>query len=336
MNDSAAVPKADYAVLQQAAEWFAVLHSGRASDEDRLRCRDWIDHADAHRAAWRRVESVARQVGGLGDHVADRAQVVRTLDTASALRLSRRRTLGLLTALLSTTAVAWSGAHVARSTTLMAWRADRRTAVGEIGEYWLDDGSQLWLDTASAADIDYSDQWRRIVLHHGTILVETATDHLHPSRALVVDTAHGRIRAIGTRFSVRFDDAGTDVAVLQGAVELTPATAAQPPLIVPAGSRGRLTTETATAQGDVPAGHGSWARGLLIVDQMPLADVVAELSRYRRGYLGCAPDIAHLRVVGAYPLRDTDHALSLLEATLPIRKRQRLSWWLTLEPLDGT
>jgi len=59
---------------------------------------------------------------------------------------------------------------------------------------------------------------------------------------------------------------------------------------------------------------------------------VAELSRYRRGYLGCAPEIADLRIVGTYSTTDTTQALATLEATLPLRVRTPMPWWTVLEP----
>ena len=47
--------------------------------------------------------------------------------------------------------------------------------------------------------------------------------------------------------------------------------------------------------------------------RLSLTDVCAELSRYRSGILQCAPEVAGLRVSGAYPLTDIDRALAMLE-----------------------
>ena len=41
-----------------------------------------------------------------------------------------------------------------------------------------------------------------------------------------------------------------------------------------------------------------------MADRMPLAEVLAELARYRRGLLRCDPQLARLAVSGAYPLLD--------------------------------
>ncbi|KAG1069902.1 hypothetical protein G6F40_017608 [Rhizopus arrhizus] len=65
---------------------------------------------------------------------------------------------------------------------------------------------------------------------------------------------------------------------------------------------------------------------------MRLGDFIAELSRYRRGYLGCAPEVADLRIVGAYAVGDTDRVLAALAATLPVRVRATMPWWVVVVP----
>jgi len=64
---------------------------------------------------------------------------------------------------------------------------------------------------------------------------------------------------------------------------------------------------------------------------MSLGEVVKELRRYRNGYLGIAPEVAHLRVFGSFPLRDTDNTLSMLASALPIRIQRTLPWWVSIE-----
>ncbi len=60
----------------------------------------------------------------------------------------------------------------------------------------------------------------------------------------------------------------------------------------------------------------AWTRGMLMADRMPLAEVLAELARYRRGLLRCDPQLARLAVSGAYPLLDLRRTLGMLQADL--------------------
>ncbi|WZB74169.1 FecR domain-containing protein [Achromobacter insuavis] len=81
----------------------------------------------------------------------------------------------------------------------------------------LPDGSRVWLNTASAFNRDFQPGLRRLHLVAGEILIETGTDK---DRPFVVDTAEGRLRALGTRFTVRQEADATLLAVYQGAVEI--------------------------------------------------------------------------------------------------------------------
>ena len=42
--------------------------------------------------------------------------------------------------------------------------------------------------------------------------------------------------------------------------------------------------------------------------------------------------VAELRLVGAFPLGDTDRILASLEESLPLRVRRTLPWWVSVEP----
>ena len=100
---------------------------------------------------------------------------------------------------------------------LLAWNADYRTATGEIREIVLADGTRAWLGAASALDVNYGLELRLLRLLAGEVHIETAPD---AQRAFVVDTPHGRLRALGTRFNVKLTQHGSLLAVYQGAVEI--------------------------------------------------------------------------------------------------------------------
>jgi transmembrane sensor len=71
---------------------------------------------------------------------------------------------------------------------------------------------------------------------------------------------------------------------------------------------------------------------MLLARNMRLADVVAEMSRYRSGVLRCDPAVAELRVSGAVSLADTDAGLALLARSLPLRIEQASRYWVTVAP----
>jgi ferric-dicitrate binding protein FerR (iron transport regulator) len=64
---------------------------------------------------------------------------------------------------------------------------------------------------------------------------------------------------------------------------------------------------------------------------MRLRDFLTEVGAYRHGYLGCADDIADLRLSGVFRLEDTDKLLAVVTQTLPVQLRYRTRWWVSLQ-----
>ena len=77
-------------------------------------------------------------------------------------------------------------------------------------------------------------------------------------------------------------------------------------------------------------GADAWTRGMLVLDNVRLADMVRELNRYRRGHLGVDPDVADLRITGTFPLNNIELALNALLPTLPVHITQHTPWWVTV------
>ena len=308
--------------LQQAAEWFAVLQAESASDADRRGWQRWLATGPPQQAAWNRVESIAGDLAGLAGLPARHA-----LDACSPPARRRRDALRALGILPVAGLACWMGA---RHLPLRSWMAAHRTDTGEQQTFVLADGSRVWLNTASSADVDYSDTLRRIVLHRGEVVISSGHDDVQPARPLVVDVPQGRIKALGTRFAVRHEAETVRVAVFEGAVEIQPESGGALHTLR-AGEQAWLRRDGVEVPLSEPRYGADWLRGTLVADGMRLGDFIAELGRYRAGYLACAPEVADLRIVGAYPLADTDRVLAALQATLPVRVRQTLPWWTVVE-----
>ncbi len=221
------------------------------------------------------------------------------------------------------------GAHLASqlSAQWAAWLADHGTGTGETRTVMLEDGSRVRLDTATAFDQRYDSSERLLRLRAGAILVETGAGD---SRPFIVVTPHGRLLALGTRFTVRLEGHSDLVAVFDGAVRIDlPGRLAS--AVVDTGQQRHFDDRTIGPASQADAGAEAWSRGILVANGRPLAGVVAELRRYHRGYLGLAPELADLPVLGSYPLGDTDAALRMLESVLPIRIERLLPGWTTIE-----
>ena len=320
------------AVAEAAADWFTLLHSGEATAAEQARWRQWHDaHAD-HARAWQHLQAITGALpglnaGGLG---------YRTLHGAPALA-SRRRLLGAFAGVGTAAGAGWLATRTPQWQQLAA---DYASGTGERRRHRLPDGTELLLGTRSAVALHFDGTERRVRLLQGEALFTTG----HPAgawgaRPFVVETAEGRVRALGTRFTVRQNDAQTQVAVFEGAVEIRPVDAAPgpSPLRLDAGQTAafdRLRWQAPAAAGEREA---AWSQGQLWVDNQRLDDFLAELSRYRTGWLRAAPEVAGLRFSGVFPLgndhapADTDAVLAMLPNSLPVQVRWRTRWWAVVE-----
>lgn len=322
-------PGPSHRVLEQAAEWFALLLSGEATAADRRLWEDWLSASDEHRQAWGYVETLSRRLSPIKSSPEPRLAAC-AYQQASKTRGQRRQVLVGIATLASTGLLGWATwRHTALPGITLAWMADYRTGTGEVREITLADGTRVWLNAVSAFNQDYQPGQRLLHLVRGEILIHTGSDPLQ--RPFHIETAQGRLRALGTRFTVRLeDDAQTTLTVHEEAVEVQPRTGAT--TIVGAGEQVRFTVDGISATGPADPAREAWTRGVLIAQNIPLAEVVAELRRHHPGHLGLAPELAALRVFGSYPANDPAQALAMLATVMPIQVRRPLPWWISIEP----
>ncbi|PRA33049.1 FecR domain-containing protein [Pseudomonas poae] len=310
--------KLSHASLEQAAQWYVRLQDQGGAQEQQ-RWQAWVAQNPEHLAAWQYVERVSQRFVPL---------LEQPQGASRALRSSRRQTLKTLLVVCGGSTLAWG---TWRSTALpllvSGWSADYATASGETRDTLLADGSHVWLNALSALDVRFDAAQRLLHLRFGEVLIDTAKDAHRP---FLVDTEQGRMQALGTRFSVVHDDNHTQLNVFEGRVHVT--TLSQQVRIIEAGQQSVFTRDGFQPAAPASQAREAWSRGVLLADNLPLGELVAELNRYRRGHLGCDPSVAQLPVMGSFPLMDSDHALHLLQAALPVRVERLMPWWVTVRP----
>lgn len=316
-------PKTARRVLREAATWYSQICSGQASTEDRHAWQSWIALGWEQQWAWSRVEHLQQQL-----NIAPTQMTQSILQASHETMHARRRALlkGLGVFAL-TTPFAWI------SWQTQPWQvvlADYTTATGERREWKLADGTRLVLNTNSVVNVSFNAHLRMVHLVRGEIYIETGTDL--QQRPFVVATAQARLRALGTQFIVRQQAEVTWLGVMQHAVEVTP-NSEQPVFQAAAGQQVTLTRHGAEAPQPLAGQEASWLRGMLVVTDWRLADLVAELSRYRDGVLRCDPQLADLRISGAFPLDQPDIALDAIQTALPqVNVEYFTRYWVSLRP----
>jgi len=310
------------AAAKAAAQWLMRWHAGDMSEADHQACARWRASHPDHEFAWQRAQQISRKFG-----LVPAALGAPTLRHAA--QHNRRATLKTLTLMIAAGPLAWAAY---RNTPWQEWLAQERTATGERRQITLPDGSQLTLNTGTAVDIAFDSQTRRLILRSGEILIQTAPDPQTPARPFIVEGRHGNLRALGTRFVVHQQEQSSSVAVLQGAVEVTPRDNRSARYIVDTNQQSSFNQLRGDGLQALTPHADAWSSGTLYVERMPLGEFVTEVARYRPGVLRCDPAVAQLQVAGVFQLRDTDAILTALVESLPLRATFVTRYWVTLLP----
>jgi len=315
-------PKTARRVIREAALWYSQLCSGQASAEDTQAWQHWKAQGWEQQWAWSRVELLQQQI-----HTTPVQMTQQVLQAGhEAMQAKRRAILKGLGVFTLTAPVAWIGWH------LQPWQpmlADYSTATGERREWRLADGTRMVLNTGSMVNVAFDEHVRLVQLIRGEIYIETGHQDVH-QRPFIVRTTQASLRALGTQFVVRQQATSTWLGVLQHAVEVTLA-AGPPQFQVEAGQQTTLGMQGGGALSALNGQEASWVRGMLVITDWRLADLVAELNRYRPGILRCDPQLADQRISGAFPLDDADIALEAIQTALPqVRVEYFTRYWVSL------
>jgi transmembrane sensor len=290
---------------EQAAQWVVCLSAKKVSDEQRAAFESWLAQDLRHREVYAQVErlwqSVTPQQRSPRHRVKALLSVVLLLGSAYLLPLSE-------------------------------WLADERTGIGEIRQVSLADGSTLTLDSGSAVDIAFSAHERRVILRSGRLLAEVAPDTAPNKRPFIVENRDGTAQALGTRYVVEQTEHNSVVSVIESRVAV--ASRAQPdqPVNLQAGQSVRFDSKRVDQPEAASPFTASWTKARLVYQDVPLDQVVADLARYRKGFLKNDEHAAQLRFTGVLPADDPEAALSIIKNALPVRIERHTSWliWIAM------
>lgn len=307
--------------LKTATEWYIRLHEPDATAQDKRAFEQWLAGSSHHREAWATIQQVDSPFQGV-DPTIGRAVLLQP--SRQAGRRQALKAIGIVFVLGGTGMLAY------RERPWQAMLADYSTGKGEQGTWTLPDQTVIVLNTGTAIDMRHNAQQRIVVLIKGEIMVETG----HPAGVQVpfqVQTRHGMVTALGTRFSVRDHGTHITVNVFEHAVRIHPAGNGTGEVLVEADQSVDFNAAHVAAAKPLPLGADLWVKGILSVNDMPLQTFLAELGRYHHGVLRCDPAIAEIRVSGAFPIQDLDAILSSLMETYRLKAEYFTRYWMTLK-----
>ncbi|MDF0729649.1 FecR domain-containing protein [Pseudomonas entomophila] len=192
----------------------------------------------------------------------------------------------------------------------------------------LEDGSLLTLDASSAVDLTFDTAQRHLRLLKGQVLLEVAHGDTRPFR---IETPQGNLRPLDAQVIVERLEEVTEVSVLQGRVELE-GDGRHVSLERGQQLRFKARSPGTVSRFDVGTRQAEWYLQRLPGDGQPLTQALERLARHRQGLLLFDRQaLEGLRVSEDLPLDDSDQALGLLQAGLPIEVSHYTGWltWVT-------
>lgn len=305
-------------VIKQAAAWLARMQEKPLSPNELEALNQWKQQSTEHQMAWQRAEQFSKQLNiipsQLGIQVLNRP--------ANIDRRSLLKSLGIVVVAIPTGYISY------KTLPWQSYLAEISTAPGEQRIVQLEDGGVINVNTKSSVDLAYTTNERLIHLYEGDIFIDTAKDV--QNRPFWVQTVHGKLHALGTKFFVSQHGQQSYIGVLEGAVEVITNDEFAQKVTLKAGEQttfNQFAIAPKTALDDTNTG---WLDGVLYADNTPLKDVIATLSRYRSGVLRCDDAVANMPISGAFQLKNPEHILEVLQQTRPIQIVWRTRYWGTI------
>jgi transmembrane sensor len=294
----------------QARAWLVRVRSGKMTQDDVHAFRQWCaDHPEMARKlrhTWTALRTAAVDIAQ------EKTQSGHALnDRARAMRTGRRAFVGF--------AVAAGASWLALRPPLHLWPAigemgaDYRTRTGEGRQLTLSNRVTVTMNTRTRIDM-LGDQTAR----HGIDLLAGEADIVASLpvmgggafRPIEVIAGRGRLRAEVARFDVRHDDGQVCVTCVSGALTLEHP---QRRLVLSSAQQVSYDDRGVGAVSQVnPMVVTAWRRGLLVFDDMPVAQVVDEINRYRPGQVILRnAQLGRHRVQAQIPIARLDDVIEL-------------------------
>lgn len=339
-NDEANLPP----LQQLAIEWLVRLRTHELTETETREFADWLSHDLSHAHAFANAEdlfdimtqAVQLKTEASKPNPNSVSEIAVTAVIPPPKKLRAYRWLSVPLALAAAWLFAVTLVLPEQASLWDVYLGDYHTGTGEQRTIQLADGSRLLLNTDAAVSVDYQDDKRQITLHHGQAQFTVAGDKVRP---FMVSAGELQVRALGTVFEVYKKASGDiNVSVQEHAVATSLSDSGnvlqKPPMLVQQGQQllyahgsGTLNSPE-TTNSEVT---GAWRQRRVIVKDRPLAELVAEIERYRPGriFLGGA-EFSRLRVTGLFSLADPEASLAKVRKILGLKETRLGPLWVLL------
>jgi transmembrane sensor len=299
------------ALLQLPADEAAALFVTRRSDgltqNEQALLDQWLAKDTAHQRALDGADRAWNSLDDAGDD--EILAAMRAHALAPPRRLARTGWVGLAAAaavvLVATGAAVMfvtmqKPAGLGGQTVVASADIPYATAVGQVKDVTLPDGSHMTLDANSAATGRFGAAGRSVTLTRGRAFFAVVHNASAPFTVLAGDR---RLVDIGTRFDVNLGPDALTVTLLDGRLAVGPTGDGAAAVTLEPGQQlvrrdGRDEVHAVGADADPAA---AWRTGLIRFDNQSLAEAAAVMNRYSHDQLVITdPKVAAMRVSGQF------------------------------------
>ncbi|AYD04193.1 FecR family protein [Neorhizobium sp. NCHU2750] len=306
-------------IEREAIAWFTRMN-GKPSVQDRRDFQAWLQTSADHRSVyedvcrlWATTDTPAK-LAEIDDH----PDLAEPLEKIHRLRTERQgnKTGPIIVGCLAIL-VAGIWIWLERPNLLQDMRADFVSPRGERREITLQDGSHVLMDADSALSISMSGTERRVRLLRGTAFFEVT----HVGTPFTVEAQHGAARVLGTEFDVSMkEDREVTVTLAKGSVAVGIDGMSQKVVLSPGESVDYGDDGLGSVRKAILDDEMAWHNGRFIFNNARLADVLAQIERYRAGRIVVVGHgLGELRVSGNIALDNTDKALAAVQSSVGFR-----------------
>ncbi|MEX6634780.1 FecR family protein [Hyphococcus lacteus] len=340
MNDKNIVELPDNDVIEkEAALWIMRADDVALTPDMRAELAAWMKRSVRHRHAFERMAAMWGMADLLEDY--NRIDPIESpLWFASPMRSV------VLTGAIAASLVLFVGAVLFKvgPWTPSIQEETFRTAIGEQRTVPLADGSVMILNTDTKASIEIGRKLRVVKLKKGEAHFDVAKEKNRPFQ---VYAEQRLVQAVGTAFTVRLRERDVEVTVAEGVVELFTQdmpTSGTAEIKAPSEWRS-LTALSANESAVFDEGVASrakldksalkkklmWRDGFLAFSGEPLADVVAEMSRYTEYEIVISdPELRSLPIAGSYEAGNIKGMFDSLERAFGIKAERNANGGVVL------
>lgn len=303
-------------IRREAADWVARLGAG-ADGQNHEAFRRWYEVDSRHAEAYDRIAAIWSGAGKISPSASP-----EMTDHQPAQQPRRQIHLALAASLVIGLALAtiliFGGQWLPDSGTSAEQRLSLASAVGEIKQIDLPDGSRVVLDSNSRIEARFTASERLLTLREGRARFVVA----HESRPFIVSAASNEVIATGTVFDVSLIQNRLAVLLIEGSVEVRQSPGSRRGAVhrLEAGQKLVIEDQASPVRQAATRGDTAWPTHMLEFNDTPLEEAVAMVNRYSRVQLRLGNDrIRNLRVSGAYRAGDVTGFARSLAAAFDLR-----------------